>query len=228
MSSTPSRSSTSVPTEADPRTVSRFNASKFRDTRWIVGVLLLLAGFAGTLKAVSALDNSVTVWTAKRQLMPGQKLTTDDVVAKKVRLDAAQSRYLSASQPANGVVQRPIEAGELLPAAAVGSGDSVHVREVAVKIDSGNADVVRAGSLVELWVAKKRDGAGAASYEAPTKISSQAVISHVGSRNGGVVSVADGQSVQVLVPTDQVAEVIDAVNSEAKITLVPVVSGALK
>lgn len=206
----------------------RFDAKRFRDVRWIVGVLLLLVGFGGSLRIVQSFDDAVTVWSAKRQLLPGDKVTAADLVPTKVRMEGATRRYYSAQHPGDVVVQRPIGVGEIIPAGAVGPGHLVDVREVAVRVDVGNVDVLKQGALVELWVAEKRSENGANGYVEPHKVTDRAVVSHVGSRSGGVVSVAEGQPVQVLVPGANLAQTIHAANSDARITLVPVVAGQQK
>lgn len=144
----------------------------------------------------------------------------------KVHFDGDAGRYVEARATPEGVVQRPIGPGELVPRAAVGSAASVSVRAVSVTLDKGQADVVRAGGEVEVWVADKSEGAGTPHYEKPRRVIDSALVSRIGGRSGGVVAVADGQPVELLVPRDQLAGVIDAVNSGARITLVPLASGA--
>lgn len=204
-------------------TARRFTPAPLRDARWIVGVLLLALGVAGTLRVISGFDDSVAVWAAKSTLTPGQRLGAADVVRTRVHLDRGNSRYVLAEGPAQGIVQRVVGAGELIPSAALGDASGVSVRSVSVTLERGQADVVRAGADVEVWVAAKVDGAGTASYEKPEKIIDRALVARIGGRTGGVVAVSEGQPVEILVPKEALADVIDAVNSGSRITLVPLV-----
>lgn len=212
--------------DTEARQSLRFAWPSLTDARWIVGVLLLVVGVLGTLRTVAALDDSVEVWASKRALTPGHRVEAGDLVRTRVRLAGDRAYLRGNERPVGGVVQRPVEAGELLPRAAVGSASTVDVRSVSVDLAKGQADLVRAGDHVEVWVASKVSDAGSASYAKPTKLVDRALVSRVGSRSGGVVSVADGQPVEVLVPKSALPDVIDAVNSQARITLVPVATGA--
>lgn len=204
----------------------RFVPNGIKDVRWIVGVLLLALGIAGTLRVITSFDDSVRVWSARTALVPGQRLSSSDLVATHVHLDAGSARYVEADAAPNGVVQRAIGAGELLPRSAVGDASQVTVRAISVTLDRGQADVVRSGSDVEVWVANKKDGSGTTAFDQPTQIVPRALVSHVGGRAGGVVAVADGQPVEILVPRESLASMIDAVNSGSKITLVPLVGSS--
>ena len=98
---------------------------------------------------------------------------------------------------------------------------SVDVRAVSVTLDRGQADVVRAGTDVEVWVADKSSETTSNSFERPRQVIDRALVSRIGSGSGGVVAVADGQPVELVVPRASLAEIIDAVNSGSRITLVP-------
>ena len=198
----------------------RFVPASIKDARWIVGILLLAVGVIGTLRVISGLDDSVQVWTARTNLVPGQRLQASDVVRTAVRLDEVQSVYLSGAAP-SGVVQRPVARGELVPRSAVADASSVDVRAVSVTLDRGQADVVRAGTDVEVWVADKSSETTSNSFERPRQVIDRALVSRIGSGSGGVVAVADGQPVELVVPRASLAEIIDAVNSGSRITLVP-------
>ncbi|QEH93678.1 hypothetical protein FV141_09185 [Dermacoccus abyssi] len=198
----------------------RFVPASLKDARWVVGLLLLAVGVVGTLRVISSLDDSVQVWTARTNLVPGQRLEANDLVRTAVRLDDAQSSYLSGPAP-TGVVQRPVGRGELVPRSAVADASSVDVRAVSVTLDRGQADVVRVGTDVEVWVADKSSEATSNSFERPRQVIDRALVSRIGSGSGGVVAVADGQPVELVVPRESLAEIIDAGNSGSRITLVP-------
>ena len=201
----------------------RFHVRRVRDARWLIGLLLLVAGVAGTIRVIAAFDNSVTTWVTVRTVMPGDTLKPSDVRATKVRLGESSGTYFVGGGPPRGVLQQVVTKGQLVPRASVGSPASVTVRTVTVPIEAGTVDAVRTGSTVEVWVAKKISDAGADRYHAPQKVTDRALVARVGSANGGLVSVSDGKPVQLLVPSDRLADVIDAVNSKSRVTLVPLV-----
>lgn len=203
----------------------RYRPAGVKDARWVVGIVLLALGVLGTLRIVSAADDSVQIWSARSTLVPGQRVTSKDLVPTSVRLNDASARYLAADATPDGVVQRAISAGELVPRSALGAASSVDVRTVSVTLDRGQADVVRVGADVEVWVATKSKEAGATTFEKPTKIIDRALVSRIGGHSGGVVAVSDGQPVEIIVPREALAQIIDAVNSGARITLVPLVGG---
>lgn len=185
-----------------------------------MGLLLLALGVLGTLKVISSLDESVQAWTARSNLVPGQRIAAKDLVRTSVRLNESQESYLVGGSP-SGVVQRPIAKGELVPRSAVADASSVDVRSVSVTLERGQAEIVRAGTDVEVWVADKSSSTTSNSFERPREVIDRALVSRIGTRAGGVVAVSDGQPVELIVPRDSLAEIIDAVNSGARITLVP-------
>jgi hypothetical protein len=129
----------------------------WKDPRLVVGVALV---------AVSALLGAVllgggqatsAVWAARTALAEGQPVSAEDLVRREVRFadPADRDRYLSAEQPlpGSGVLVRDVGAGELLPAAALGTERAPELVEVplAVPADAVPA-TLRAGSLVDVWV----------------------------------------------------------------------------
>lgn len=204
----------------------RFVRTGMKDVRWVVGIMLLALGVLGTLRVIGSFDDSVQVWSAKSALVPGQRLTSSDLVPTRVRLDDHGGQYLSSATQPGGVVQRAVGAGELVPKNAVGEASGVTVRALSVNVERGQADVIRAGGDVEVWVSDKKEGAGSTGFDKPHQSVERALVSHVGSRSGGVVAVADGSPVEILVPRESLPAMIDAVNSGARITLVPLNSAA--
>ena len=65
----------------------RFVPTGMKDVRWVVGIVLLALGVLGTLRVIGSFDDSVQVWSAKSALVPGQRLTSSDLVPTRVRLD---------------------------------------------------------------------------------------------------------------------------------------------
>ena len=113
-----------------------------------------------------------SVWAASSDLVAGQTLTADDLEATRVRFDEAadHDRYLGVDDelPAALTLTRPLSAGELVPAAALGeqAADDTVSLSIAVAAEHVPTDLVR-GSRVDVWVvgdrtvAQRRGGAAA-------------------------------------------------------------------
>jgi hypothetical protein len=97
------------------------------------------------------------VWAASSDLAAGQTIAAADLRATRVRFDgsADEQRYLGVDDelPAALTLTRPLAAGELVPAAALGEAaddDAVAV-SVAVAAEHVPTDLAR-GSRVDVWV----------------------------------------------------------------------------
>lgn len=206
---------------ARPR-AQRLQQPSWRDGRLVVGVLLVAAATVGGTLVFDRLDDSVQVYRARTALVPGQQVQAADLEPVKVRLNEDTSRYLRPGRSPSGRVLRQVGAGELVPVSAVGSADGVGVKAVAVSIDPTLAATLTRGSTVDVWVSSRKAQATGAGYDKPQRLVERAAVARVPRADSGGFSVGTGQtsSVHVLIPDAQVADVIDAVNSEGKVTLV--------
>ena len=109
------RPPSTVPGERAPR-------SRWVDPRFGIGVALVLASVAGVVALVSSADRTVPVWSARDAISPGDTVTTDDLVLRKVALGESVRLYLgdSAVPDAGVIATRAVSAGELVPVSAVG------------------------------------------------------------------------------------------------------------
>lgn len=130
----------------------------WRDPRLWVGVLLVAVSVVAGARILAAADDSVSVWTLATDVGPGAVLTTDDLVAQRVRFaDSEQlAGYFTVDDelPADLHLVRGVGAGELLPRAALGTGatpiDSV---ELPVAVDADQVPPsVRDGSVVHIYL----------------------------------------------------------------------------
>ena len=110
-------------------TAARLQKPRWRDTRLVVGLLLVLTSAALGSFVVAHADDRTAVYAARGPLVPGQQLGEDNLTRVDVRLGSELSRYLQATaEPApDRYVLREVGAGELVPAAAVGGRDQVGV-----------------------------------------------------------------------------------------------------
>jgi hypothetical protein len=189
------------------------------DTRFVIGLVLVVASVAGTAFVVSTADSSVEVYSARNTLVPGDLITTDDLVVSHIGLESAQSRYLDARDlDENGVVvTRVIEAGELVPESATGSPTGVDLTALVITLASRIPEAISEGTTADLWAASKTDDGV---YGAPVVAVPAATVVRVVDDEGIVVDDA-AATVEVLVPHDNVARVLEAVANDDALSLIP-------
>ncbi|WP_210648922.1 hypothetical protein [Nocardioides sp. SYSU D00065] len=141
----------------DVPAASRSSAARWRDPRLWVGVALVAGSVVAGARVLSGADDMTAVWSASADLAAGQTLGADDLEATRVRFDHADdaARYLAVDDdlPDALTLTRPLHAGELVPAGALGEAageDSVAV-SIAVAPEHVPTDLVR-GSRVDVWV----------------------------------------------------------------------------
>lgn len=214
-------------TELAQPVAKRLQRPSWRDSRLLVGVLLVLVAATLGAKAVASTDDRVPMWVATVDLVAGDVVTADSVRRADVRLDDDMASYLSAATPpaAGTYVVRDVRSGELVPRSAFGTAEQVGLQRVTVRADAVSATGLARGSRVDLFVTPKTSLA-TTNKPTTTKVLTAAGVASVQSSSGGLGSNAT-TSVQLYVPTDRVQTVVEAVDGEAKLTLVPVVGGGL-
>ncbi len=207
---------------AEPR-ARRLRRPGWRDTRLLVGVLLVLVSVAGGVRLVDSLDESTPVYAAATPLLPGQEIAAQDLREVDVRMADAVAHYVDASKPLTEgtVALRLIPAGELLPASALGSASEAQDKTVTVPIDPAAAQTLTAGTVVDLWVSRQDPTATGTAYLEPQLVLSGALIARTPAVSNGLGMGIGRAAVQVVVPAEHVAAVIASVDQEAKVTLVP-------
>lgn len=194
------------------------------DPRILVGVLLVLASAGGTTALVTALTRTVTVYRAERAFVAGERITADRLGATSVRLGDAQELYLAGPLPAEGLIAtRAVAAGEVVPRSAVGTAASVDTATVVVDLASPLAQGVATGSDVDLWSAPRLAGAQER-YGPPVVLVSDAVVARIPARTGLVAGPQD-DAVEVQVPRDEVAPLLQAQADGSRVSAVAVGGG---
>jgi hypothetical protein len=186
-----------------------------------VGVVLVLASVALGAAVVGRADTTSPMYAAKHVLTPGQRLSADDVRVVRVRLGRQVSRYLAASRTpeAGAVVVRTVQQGELVPVSALGPAETVTARPVAVPVPAAAVEGLRAGSLVDVWIARK--DSGGQTFRLPEPVARSAEVVSVTS-GGGAFAAASDTTVRLLVAGDLVARVLSAVDNGDRVNVVPV------
>ena len=168
-----------VPAARDARpgdvpAASRAASPGWRDPRLWVGVVLVTGSVVAGSRILAGADDMTPVWSAATDLVAGQTLSADDLVATEVRFDDGvdRERYLAIEDelPATLTLTRPLAAGELVPASALGedADDATVTVSIAVAAEHVPTDLVR-GSHVDVWVIGGPDLAtrGASGRRAP-------------------------------------------------------------
>ena len=190
------------------------------DPRFALGLILVVASIVGVSVVVAGSDRTVAVYAARVSLAVGDRLDAADLVETDVRLGAAGALYLTPARiPSDGlVVTRTVTAGELVPTAAVGSlaGEAVTslVLEPRGRLSTGLA----AGSVVDVWSAGEVDSGV---FGPPAVLVGRAAIVRI-LEPTGLIQSGGGRAVEVLVPKDKVAAVLEAIANEDALSLVAV------
>jgi hypothetical protein len=202
-------------------TARRLRQPSWRDVRLLVGLALVLLSVVAGALVVSAADRTSPTYVASRALTPGESLDASDLAVVGARVTGGPSPYLSArGQLRPGlVVLRPVLPGELVPLSAVGDRAQVTLRPVTVPVEPEIADGLATGMLVDVWVARHRQGDRG--YDEPERIATDVAVGDRATRRGALGS-SSTTAVQVLVDGDVVPALIHAVDDEDRVTLVPV------
>jgi flagella basal body P-ring formation protein FlgA len=189
------------------------------DPRLAIGLALVVSAIAGVVWIVAAADDTVQLYSARQPIAPGDRVTADDLEPRSVRVDAAAGLYLAPGDlPAAGViVTRPISAGELLPASATSSTDSLRLASVVVTPAGPLAASVEPGASIDLWAARELENH---QFGAPVVIVSNAIVVRLVTSDS-IVAKSQLTGLEVLVPRSRVARVLDALANGDVISVVP-------
>ncbi len=205
-----------------PVPAARLRRPSWRDTRLVVGLLIVLVSVAVGARVVAAADDTHPAYVASTTLVPGRALTQADLRVVRVQLGGAGGGYLrpGGPLPAGATVLRTIPAGELVPVSAVGPATAVAVRPVTVPMDEGLPAGLQVGSRVDVWSSARDPAAGGTVYRAPVRLADAAEISSLVAAGSGL-TLAQGAAVQVLLGEAELRAVLDALANGARIVLVP-------
>lgn len=212
----------------------RLQRPRWRDARLLVGVLLVLSSVALGAYVVAHVDDRTAVYAARGPLVPGQRLTDDDLTRVDVQLGAELPAYLSATGglAPDRFVLRPVPAGELVPAAAVGGRSQVGVQPLVLSVDAGSAAALQVGSTVDVYVNRVDPTAASSAargFVGPELTLEAVSVSSLPRSSGGLGGGSSGdRAVQVMAPTPRIKEIIASVDLGARVTVVPVAGSALR
>ncbi len=205
-------------------TAQRLQRPSWRNTRLLVGVVLILLGTVLGAKVVASADDTVPMYAASAAIRPGDHLTSDNLRRVDVQLGAESARYLSARTVVadDSYALRDIPEGELVPVGAVGGRSAVSVQAVTVEVDANSARGLPANATVDVWVSPRDLQSTQERYLDATLSLQRVSVTPVTQDSGRFGASSSTMAVQLRVPRDKVAEVIGAVDKQARFTLVPV------
>ncbi|MEO7752557.1 MAG: hypothetical protein ABIS35_04030 [Terracoccus sp.] len=204
-------------------TARRLQRPSWRDSRLVVGIVLVLLAAAIGARAVASTDDRIPVFVAATDLVAGDPVTAASLVRADVRLDDGVAGYLSAARPApeGTFLLRDVRAGELVPTSAVGAAGEVGVQRVTVRSDATTTTGLLRGARVDVYVTPKVPIGSRDEPPATTRVLQGAGVAAV-SAGGGSLGTSGTAAVQLYVPAGQVQTIIEAVDADARLTLVPV------
>jgi hypothetical protein len=208
----------------------RLRRPSWRDTRLLVGLVLVLASVAIGARVVALADDTVPVYAARATLPPGTSLSAENLVVARARITGTDGRYLEARDPlpAGRVLLRQVGPGELVPRSAIGSAAALTTRPVTVPIEGAPPAGLVTGALVDVWASERASGSGSvagAEYVTPKRIARGVEVFHVAAA-GSSLAASSESSVEVLLDEDQLPLVLDALANDARTAVVPVPGSA--
>lgn len=197
---------------ASPR-AARLATPRWLDARLVLGVLLVLFAVVAGARVFASADHYSRVFVAKHDLVPGERLTADDLSVGRVRLNGQGSLYIAAgSAPVGYLVTRYVGAHEFVPVGALAaSGPATDTRLVSVPVTPGHLPSgVGRGTLVDVYLTAK--AAAGTAVPAPVLVLSNVAVA---ARDGGARTFGGDSSLTVVlsVPSDRVSDVVHAVES---------------
>lgn len=203
-----------------PATAGRFRRPAWREPRLLIGLGLVAASIAATTAAVAYGDSTDAYVVAARELQVGETIGEDDLRRVDLRLEATGESYVSGAQELGegAVVVDRVAAGQLIPREAVGRAEDIDRRPLGIPLSTPMPAGTGSGDLVDVWVSQRERSGG--QWSAPRQILAGAELAAIDESSGALGSQTEATA-QVLVESDEVAPVVEALSRESRITLVP-------
>jgi hypothetical protein len=192
------------------------------DARFFLGILLILVSVAGVWLVVAAARTTVPVYAAARTIVPGEAITSADVRVVEVALGTLADTYIGPEDlAAAAIATRTIEAGELVPSAAVGDADAARTTSIVVRSTVDVPASVEAGAVVEVWEAPLVEQG---EYDAPRILVPDATVVSV-TRDDSMIG-GGAAALELVIPRADVAATLAAMAAESALSVVPTVGAS--
>lgn len=201
----------------------RLRRPGWRDPRLLAGVAMVAASVLLGSWAVRTAQATVSVYMTRAALVPGDRVSADDLAVVDVRLGTVNlDHYLRADQAIERdvVAMRAVGRGELVPASAVGSAADLDLRPVSVTLERAPSQDVVPGALVDLWFTPPAPDDDTAPDQ-PRELAGGLTVAEV-TTPSGAFRASGGSAVQVLVPSALLPVVLTALAAEGTVDVVPV------
>ncbi|WP_202566253.1 hypothetical protein [Agreia sp. COWG] len=192
----------------------------FVDPRFAIGIGLVLVSVVGVTWLVRTADQTTDVYSASSTFSSGERIMAEDLDVVQVRIGSASEHYLEPDDlPAEGVLAvRPIGEGELIPRDSIGAATSDDEAQVVVTVAGPVPSSVTEASRVTLWASAAAQTGLA--FEAPVVLVPEAQVVTVLEAKG-IVAAGSEVQLELRVPRDSVAAVLEATANGAKLAIVP-------
>jgi hypothetical protein len=159
----------------------RAQSPGWRDPRIVLGVVIVAVCVVVGSRVLAGADDTVAVWTVRRDLPAGTTLVGSDLKPVRVHVSGGVAdRYLSASSPvvSGSRLTHDLAAGELLPRSAIAADAGAALVEVPISVAPDDVpDSVREGAVVDVWVTPRTPDAGQSRPRARLALDDVAVVS---------------------------------------------------
>jgi hypothetical protein len=206
---------------ASPR-ARRLSAPSWLDTRFVLGLLLVLVSVVVGARVLAGADRADSVYAVTHDLAGGTPLLASDLRPVRVRLLDDRAGYVSAvgPKPVGYVLDRPLGADEFLPRRALRVGTPAEMRLVTVPVATHHYPAeLRHGDVVDLYVSPKALAGGAPS--APVLVAPRVLVNAVSDADGSRLSSTAGVGIALRVPVARVARVVAAGQGAVDLVRIP-------
>lgn len=194
----------------------RLRRPRWKDPRLLVGIVLVLTSVLMGALLVSRLAATTPVLVARSAIVPGQVIDPAQLATVELRLGDQRGHYVGEVEaiPAGAVATRPIQAGEMVPLSAVGQPEDVALRPVVIPVGTAVAESVAPGATVELWHTESAEQGEAGEA---TVLVEEAIVRRI---DDGSSLGMRAQSVEVLVPRESLAAVLQVLAQDERLDVV--------
>lgn len=181
-----------------------------------IGSILIIASAIGVWWTIQANNHTDEFLVSVAPASSGSSVTESSFRAVKMNLGSSGKLYLKPGDlPKSAYLLVTVDAGQLVPKSSL-ANSIIDAREpVVITSKMPLPAKVKVGDFVDVWVSKSTANN---KFQPPTKIVLDAEIVDI-VQSSGIMS-DQAQQIQVLVPTDSVASILDAIASKDALSLV--------